>query len=65
MFVGCSAKKNEATRACEPTVASNATPTHTRSNALQFLIAHEGVVQDLAGSARSPIQGAVAANVLP
>lgn len=57
MFLNCPCKKDEATRACEPTAASNATPNCTRSFALPFIIALKGVVQPRFGVARARIQG--------
>lgn len=47
MFSGFSGKKDEATRACEPTVASNATPNCTRSFALNSNSLARGASQAL------------------
>lgn len=57
MIEGFSGKTNEATRACEPTVASNRNPNLTRITALPSISAPEGVVQPRFGAAYARIQG--------
>ena len=57
MFAENFRRNERSAKSCDPLDAPNATPNCTRSFALQFPTAHEGVVQPRFGDASARIQG--------